>query len=375
MIDTPSSSRRGPFVGLYGPGATLVQVWPLDPRPEDIHVATIGRGLGGEARYMNATRGFWSVAPHAVECSLAPMSDGSPAPPIEAWKRLHHDDSEPIFRDLARPLKRDPTMGLDVYLRADHRFMDRAIAPRFGLPPGFHDEPEVKYADDLVLRTEIRDLRQPRAWPPTDPQEYGPTLPHRLWPTTPHEAEIRWLRRFVELADLLGRVDDAAEGRAAIAHAEQEHAEMQRENGGNGRPSGIRNCVAAIAVDPSGARVCLIWSSKRQRWETPGGGMLDGETVEAAIRRELHEETGLVAREVGPIHVRHGQPVPGAAFRSVVFVARVTVVSDTLRAGSDAADARWFTPSEIPWADMSPLVSTDVLRENLASYPIGQSAA
>jgi 8-oxo-dGTP pyrophosphatase MutT (NUDIX family) len=41
-------------------------------------------------------------------------------------------------------------------------------------------------------------------------------------------------------------------------------------------------------------------ASHRQVWFTPGGGAIPGESFEATLRRELREETGINAFEIGP---------------------------------------------------------------------------
>jgi 8-oxo-dGTP pyrophosphatase MutT (NUDIX family) len=51
--------------------------------------------------------------------------------------------------------------------------------------------------------------------------------------------------------------------------------------------------VSAIATTPDG-RVILVKHTYRAGWYLPGGGVGKGETGEAAVMRELAEETGLV---------------------------------------------------------------------------------
>jgi bis(5'-nucleosidyl)-tetraphosphatase len=61
--------------------------------------------------------------------------------------------------------------------------------------------------------------------------------------------------------------------------------------------------------DDSGCRFLLLLSrlTKRPLWEFPKGGVDEGETVEVAALRELHEETGLSGDDI--------RIVPGFLYR------------------------------------------------------------
>ena len=65
----------------------------------------------------------------------------------------------------------------------------------------------------------------------------------------------------------------------------------------------IRPAARAIVLDPDD-RILLVrflFPSGKTFWATPGGGIEAEESSEEAIRRELAEETGLDAVDIGPV--------------------------------------------------------------------------
>jgi ADP-ribose pyrophosphatase YjhB (NUDIX family) len=80
-------------------------------------------------------------------------------------------------------------------------------------------------------------------------------------------------------------------------------------------------------------------------WSLPGGRIEPGETDAAALVREMREETGLEV-QAGPLLGSVRRPGPGSTVLDIRDYA-ATVTGGTLRAGDDAAEARWVTVGEL----------------------------
>lgn len=99
--------------------------------------------------------------------------------------------------------------------------------------------------------------------------------------------------------------------------------------------NGPTQAVSAAIFD--GDRVLLVKRSKapyKGAWSLPGGRVEPGETLLAAIRREISEETGLVLTDFSPVHMREFQ---NPWHQLHVFVALGPI--DQAQALDDAADA------------------------------------
>ncbi|HEY2446746.1 MAG TPA: NUDIX hydrolase [Rhizomicrobium sp.] len=110
--------------------------------------------------------------------------------------------------------------------------------------------------------------------------------------------------------------------------------------------------VGAVIRNDRGA-VLLVRRSNAPRageWSLPGGKVEYGETLRAALVREIREETGLEIEALDLIDVAEigCDSEAGTQDKQYVLVDfRARVVGGVLVAGSDAADARWFAEDEI----------------------------
>lgn len=182
---TAAATDRGTGMSLCDGSA----FFPLDARPEEIGIETIGRALSRSCRYNGQLRDdveYYSVAQHSVWVSYH-------VPAEDALCALLHDATEAYLGDMIRPLKKAMPMFVEVEDR-----LWRVIAERFGLPAEMPDT--VKRADNVALATEKRDLlaeRQDLSWGPL-PDADAERITDVLLPNAAYAA---FLARFAELTE------------------------------------------------------------------------------------------------------------------------------------------------------------------------------
>jgi ADP-ribose pyrophosphatase YjhB (NUDIX family) len=106
--------------------------------------------------------------------------------------------------------------------------------------------------------------------------------------------------------------------------------------------------VGAVVHDERG-RLLLVRRGNppsRGLWSVPGGRVEAGEAEEAAVVREVAEETGL-AVSVGALLGRVRIPGDGVVFTVADFVCSPTRPEQTPVAGDDAADVGWVDAAEL----------------------------
>lgn len=124
-------------------------MWPLDPKPEDIHIEDIAHGLSNTCRYSGQVLGYYSVAQHCVHVSEIVERRGGTLDE-QKWGLLH-DAPESYMTDMITPIK----VELINFDKIEGPIMN-TIAEKFSLSPTIPKI--VKEIDREICRSEMKCL-------------------------------------------------------------------------------------------------------------------------------------------------------------------------------------------------------------------------
>ncbi|MGH9398098.1 MAG: NUDIX hydrolase [Terriglobia bacterium] len=129
-------------------------------------------------------------------------------------------------------------------------------------------------------------------------------------------------------------------------------------------------CVGGVAVDIDGQSVLLIRRGKEPlqgEWTLPGGMVELGESLKAAVRREVWEETGIRVEtlEFLALFERVVREKSGVRFHYVVADYLCQAKGGRLRPASDVTDARWVRRRDLAKYHLQPKAK-EVIRQGFS---------
>ncbi|RVV99337.1 NUDIX domain-containing protein [Mesobaculum littorinae] len=136
--------------------------------------------------------------------------------------------------------------------------------------------------------------------------------------------------------------------------------------------------VAVLAVLPGPDAVLLVRRANPPDaglWGFPGGRIERGETMAEAARRELREETGLIAtpvRVLTALDVLDSDPAGTLRHHFVLVAMLMQAPQGHPRAGDDATEAAWIAYADLPTLELSADVADLALSARSEIYAPGE---
>lgn len=190
-LPDPRPQDIHPNPDSWVPTYTGRRVHPFALKPEDVCVDDIAHHLANIARFGGATKEFYSVAQHSV---IASTFVGASS--LCKLAVLLHDSAEYLIGDLTTPMK--AAYGRIRDIESDiHSTIIKALLGDYAIRILGNEaiEANVKYCDEIMLATEVRDILRttPEWWKPyLKPDPMLTTIE----PWTPKRAEAEFLSRF-----------------------------------------------------------------------------------------------------------------------------------------------------------------------------------
>ena len=118
------------------------------------------------------------------------------------------------------------------------------------------------------------------------------------------------------------------------------------------RPNLAVDCVVFGLDEPNELKVMLIRRSLppfQDQWALPGGFVRIDESVDAAARRELQEETGLQDVFLEQLYTFGAiDRDPRERVVTIAYYALVNLKEHSIEAATDASEAAWFAITQLP---------------------------
>lgn len=105
----------------------------------------------------------------------------------------------------------------------------------------------------------------------------------------------------------------------------------------------------------------------KNQWALVGGFVKDGESLTAAVNRELEEETGIQVNYLEQLYTFGDDIARDPRFRviAVAYFALVNSAKMELKAGTDAVEAKWFPLDALPELAFDHKAIIELARERL----------